>query len=312
MKCTKCGKIINDDSNFCFYCGNKTEPKNIKKHYIVRWIIGIFVVMAIVLLSIISSENLKDYKNGKEDNIVEDYKPGDYAVDKKFIDETIISSVVNLYCDTSVYNIETNEGVFGGSGTITTPDGVILTNAHILPENTSADDVVCIVIIPDKETGMSDSIYLAKPVKKSYLNDEYDLIFLKIYSEYVDSEGYSYGDYPIKFPNTSSLSVIECASEYVTLGEEIKIYGYPSITEDSLTITEGIVSAFSEYGKILTSAKINPGNSGGLAIDAAGCPIGVPSATIIEGFENLGVIIPTDWVYDYLEEDGLDWEEYYY
>ena len=41
------------------------------------------------------------------------------------------------------------------------------------------------------------------------------------------------------------------------LGEEIKIYGYPSITEDSLTITEGIVSAFSEYGDILTSAKIN-------------------------------------------------------
>ena len=112
--------------------------------------------------------------------------------------------------------------------------------------------------------------------------------------------------FPKKFPTAFQ---IDCSEENVKLGERVKIYGYPQATGGySLTITEGVVSAFTGDG-FVTSAKIDQGNSGGLATDEKGCFMGIPSAVNIGEVESYGVIIPTDTIVEFIDKANTLVEE---
>ena len=194
-------------------------------------------------------------------------------------------SVVNVICDNGN----------GGSGSIYTSGGVVLTNNHVIAKSKS-----CLVAIPDPATGSAAEIYEATPVIVPKLSAEYDIAMLQIDGPYTDSSGTTWGDYPTTFP--AFVSPAACTGAPLQLGEPLKIYGYPiSSGGYNLTVTEGIVSSFSDDGRVLTDAEVDSGNSGGLAVDKDGCFVGIPSAVQLGNYQNLGVIIPWNIVQQFLD-----------
>jgi len=213
----------------------------------------------------------------------------------------ISASVVSIFCPFA----DNEEEGYWGSGTIWTDDGILITNSHVIPQTETellTPDYGCLVTLPDPDTGVPIEIYYADPVVIPELSDEYDLAVLEIYDVVVDEDGYSYGQYPNTFPAFDDTDL--CVEGYIRLGEPVRIFGYPASSgNNSLTITEGVVSNFPDDGKtILTSAKVDSGNSGGLAVDRFGCQLGIPTAISIGEYENLGVIITSETVYEFINK----------
>ncbi|MBU4204983.1 trypsin-like peptidase domain-containing protein [Patescibacteria group bacterium] len=286
MFCINCGNEIKDGSIFCTKCGgelvksqkNKPKSKRPSKRKLLFVFTGLFIfTIGLYLLITIF-----------------------YTPNNKNIDYDIASSVVNIYCEG-----EGEEESIGGSGTIFSEDGLVLTNAHIIPESAKddiyIDDTLCLVILPDPYTGAPKEIYHAYPILDENFSDEYDIAFLQIHDVYYnEEEGKAYGEYPKKFPAYADKK--RCGSDSVKLGEPIKVYGYPAISGgNALTITDGVVSSLLvDEGLIITSAKISYGNSGGLAVDQNGCMIGIPSMVTGDENESLGVIISNDLINEFI------------
>lgn len=287
MFCINCGNEIKEGSKFCTKCGKQyeqTQQVKTKKKFSTRkiFLLGIIVIVGAVFAYLYYEAPLAEK-----------------------IDYDVASSVVNIYCEG-----ETEEESSGGSGTIFSEDGLVLTNAHIIPESAKddiyVDETLCFVILPDPDTGAADEIYYAYPIFAEGLSEEYDLAFMQIHDVFYDfDEGVAYGEYPKKFPAYADKN--QCADDYVKLGEPIRVYGYPAISGGyALTITDGVVSSLLiDEGLIITSAKISYGNSGGLAVDQNGCMIGIPSMVTGDENESLGVIISNDLINEFIDQLDL-------
>lgn len=286
MFCVKCGNEIKECSKYCIKCGSeflydekgKSKSKSFTKRKLFYILGGLFVVIISLyfLTSFFTASNNNDYN--------------------------VASSVVNIYCEG-----EDDEEATGGSGTIFSEDGLVLTNAHIIPESAKddlyIDDTLCLVILPDPATGAPNEIYYAYPILDENLSYEYDIAFLQIHDVFYDTEeSKSYGEYPKKFPAYADKK--QCGADSVKLGEPVKVYGYPAISGGyALTITDGVVSSLLvDEGLIITSAKISYGNSGGLAVDQNGCMIGIPSMVTGDENESLGVIISNDLINEFIDK----------
>lgn len=290
MFCIHCGKEIPDDIKFCTDCGHPTVSVTppIKKSF------GFFtkkrLILGTIILVIIVVGTFAVFKSTS-------FLPADTK------DQDIASSVVNIYCEgASGWD---GDDVSGGSGTILTTKGLVLTNAHIIPSGDaeSTNEKSCIVILPNPEDGSPKEMYYAKPLVFPKISEKYDLAFILIDDVYYDQEeGKAYGEYPKEFPAYDSNKY--CKNENVKLGEPVRIYGYPSISGGvALTITDGVVSSLlPDEGLIVTSAKISHGNSGGLAVDKNGCRIGIPSMVSSDDAESLGVIISNNLISDFVDE----------
>ncbi len=282
MFCKICGNNIKEGTTFCTNCGNAVSLSRVKKmkHFILerKIVLSLLLIMTVVIIIYASQYKSPDNRQ-----------------------ESIISAVVNIYC-----NGATDEDTSGGSGTIITKEGLVLTNAHIIPqgEEASTDQNSCLVILPDPTTGSAKEMYYAEPIVIPDISEKYDLAFVSIEDVYYDKEeGKSYGEYPKDFPAYNS--ELFCKNDNPKLGEPVRIYGYPAISGDgwSLTITDGIVSSLlPKDGYIVTSAKISHGNSGGLAVDKNGCRIGIPSMVTGDDYESLGVIISNRLISDFADE----------
>lgn len=279
--CKNCGQGVSTESNFV---ADQTEPvksneskeheSNFKKF--LPLIVGALFLIVIFYFA---------FDNTSSDNKINN-------------SQNIARSVVNILCTS-------NGGEdSGGSGTIITEDGLILTNAHIIPqinEIPNISDEGCLIILPDELTGQPKEIYYGTPEITKGLSKDYDIAILQITSVFIDEDGKSWGTLPNTFPIFQDGS--NCEGEYIKLGDSVRIYGYPVTSGGyNLTITDGIVSSFNDDGTILTSAKIDSGNSGGLAIDQDNCFIGIPSAIIEGNYQNLGVIIPLNLIDDFINE----------
>ena len=286
MFCIKCGNEIKEGSKYCTKCGSeflhdekiKSKSKFFTKRKLLYIFGGLFIlaISLYFLTSFFSTSNINNYD--------------------------VASSVVNIYCEG-----EGDEETTGGSGTIFSEDGLVLTNAHVIPESAKddiyIDDTLCLVILPDPTTGAPDEIYYAYPMLDENLSDEYDIAFLQIHDVFYDEEEEMYyGEFPKKFPAYADKK--QCSSDSVKLGEPVKIYGYPAISGGyALTITDGVVSSLLvDEGLIITSAKISYGNSGGLAVDQNGCMIGIPSMVTGDENESLGVIISNDLINEFIDK----------
>src|SRR5271165_2507810 len=179
-----------------------------------------------------------------------------------------------------------------GAGVILTPDGYIVTNAHVVQGARKIR-----VRLPGLETPGTDNGGPIGPVgaKVIGIDRQSDIAVLKI-------EG-------------KNLPALELAdSDTLKQGQVVFAFGSPQGLENSVTM--GVISATSRQVSdenpttfIQTDAPINPGNSGGPLVDVDGRVVGIDTFILSEsgGSEGLGFAIPSNVVrniYEQLKTEG--------
>ena len=181
-----------------------------------------------------------------------------------------------------------------GSGVIVTPQGHVVTNAHVITDPRTGELMEEVII------QMSEEEYPAEIIGFDHTTD---IAVLKIES---DSE--------LPFATLSDSDLLRVGDIVFAVGNPLGI---------GMTVTMGIVSATgkSELGIlreegayenfIQTDASINRGNSGGALLDAKGRLIGINTAIISQTGANIGIglAIPVNMVrralIDYMEEGKI-------
>lgn len=159
-----------------------------------------------------------------------------------------------------------------GSGVIVEPDGVILTNAHVV---TSGGGCQFTSIGVARTLDSSSAPELRYRAQVLAVDQGLDLAVVKIIDWLDDSNT---DELPQSFPAAPLGD-----SSTVRLGDDVRILGYPVIGGDTITLTTGSVSGFTSQAGvgsralIKTDATISAGNSGGMAIDSNGRVIGIPT-----------------------------------
>ncbi|TAK12250.1 MAG: serine protease [Anaerolineae bacterium] len=159
-----------------------------------------------------------------------------------------------------------------GSGSIITPDGFILTNAHVvLPDRYYPVDALIIAMTTSED----------RPPEPRYYAQVYqadvalDIAVVRVISD-LNSNPVDYGNLKLPYVPLGDPAGL-------SLGDAITIIGYPGIGGETVTLTRGEVSGFTSeapYGDrafIKTSATIAGGNSGGMAADSNGLLVGIPT-----------------------------------
>ena len=177
----------------------------------------------------------------------------------------------------AVVQVRTPAGL--GSGFIINEDGFLVTNFHVIENETQISVEVY------RQNGPQLERQNYKRVRIVALNKFADLALLKI-----EDEGAS------KF-----VSVPVGDSESLTVGDRVFAIGSPMGLER--TVTEGIVSTktrpIQDDLYLQTTAQINPGNSGGPLFNLRGEVIGVTNMKITFG-EGLGFAIPAETLRHFL------------
>jgi serine protease Do len=165
-----------------------------------------------------------------------------------------------------------------GSGFVISSDGVIVTNAHVVPgastiEVTFADGTV--------RTGR----VLGR-------DEDRDIAVLDVEAD----------DLPVVELGDSDALLV--GDDVVAIGNSLALPGGPTVTRGIVSATERTLSA--EGGielehLIQTDAAINPGNSGGPLVDASGRVIGINTA-IIGDAQSIGFAIAINAIRDLIDE----------
>jgi serine protease Do len=162
----------------------------------------------------------------------------------------------------AVVTISTNSG--SGSGSIVSPEGLVLTNNHVI--RSARDGVVSVrTTTGERYTGQ----VIATDVKN-------DLALIRL--------------------NTSDrLPTIRLSGvETIQVGQRVFAIGSPFGL--SGTLTTGILSRIGRNGDLQTDATLNPGNSGGPLLNSRGELIGVNKAILSNGGGNVGIGFATSAV----------------
>jgi putative serine protease PepD len=164
-----------------------------------------------------------------------------------------------------------------GTGIVLTPDGELLTNAHVVSGATS------IKVTIGSDTQSHDASVIG-------VDTTHDLALVKI-------------------AGVSNLPTAELGkSSDLKVGDSVIAIGNALNLQGGMTVTEGIVSALNRSidagggsgsrseslsGLIQTDAAINPGNSGGPLVNSAGQVVGINTATSGDA-QNIGFAIAID------------------
>ena len=160
-----------------------------------------------------------------------------------------------------------------GSGFIVSPNGVIITNAHVVKINGEKAESISVKLKDMEKTF---------PAVLIYSDDESDIAFLKIDLQWK-------GEYFLLNESTINNSWKK--------GEKVWLWGFPmEAKEHDVSLSEGIINRTVENNtKIQVSATANPGNSGGPAVDNENRLIGIIHAKIADA-ENYNLVIPSNKV----------------
>lgn len=193
-----------------------------------------------------------------------------------------------------------------GSGTIISPDGLILTNRHVYRMTNSvkydSDKKMLFRAVPVNKNMLvyrlqdNDPLklpvlqYIAEPIS---LDTKHDVALLKIIT---DKDGVKVSKNDFAYVNMGNPFSMK-------LNESLTILGYPSKGGETITITIGNFLGYYRHerfpgldGFIKTNAAMAPGNSGGAALNK-GVLIGIPTAVTLPGLagSDFGYIHPVTW-----------------
>jgi S1-C subfamily serine protease len=158
-----------------------------------------------------------------------------------------------------------------GSGFVVSPDGVIVTNNHVI----------------EGANGKIEVAFTDGTLKKAKVlghSSDYDLAVLKV--------------------NATNLPTAALgSSDSLQVGDDVVAIGNALALEGGLSVTQGIISAEGRtvdepdgarlFGALQTDAAINPGNSGGPLVNASGQVVGINTA-LAGGSQNVGFAIAID------------------
>jgi S1-C subfamily serine protease len=182
--------------------------------------------------------------------------------------DRVSPSVVNIEVHTAARTRsgEDRERKGGGSGFVFTPDGLILTNSHVV-HNARRIEVT-----------LADGLRL--PATAIGDDPASDLAVIRIHD-------FRINDSRINEPGLTAAALGD--SQQLRVGQLVVAIGAPYGFQS--TVTAGVVSALgrslrSYSGRLIddviqTDAALNPGNSGGPLVDSAGRVVGVNTATIL-------------------------------
>lgn len=181
-----------------------------------------------------------------------------------------------------------------GSGVIISPEGLVLTNNHVISIEDDFDgryrDASYVVCLPQSIEAEPVCDYTAKLVR---WNKDLDTALLKITPVNKLSQ-------PRDFPYLN-LNVSDTAK----VNDTIFALGYPSIGGDTVTVTRGVVSGKNDkYQKkwIKTDAVVSFGNSGGAALDGSGRVIGITTEAHADLAGSIGYILNIASVNAWIEQ----------
>jgi serine protease Do len=168
-----------------------------------------------------------------------------------------------------------------GSGFVTSEDGYIVTNFHVVEDEEEVD----VTLYLKSKSGFD--LRTVRKVKVVAINPEIDLALIKM-----------------EPPDGVRLTAVLLGdSEKVRAGDRVFAIGTPIGLER--TVSSGIVSVtnrtFGGHTMFQITAAINPGNSGGPLFTLRGQCVGVNSAKMVGvGIEGLNFSIPSKYVIDFL------------
>jgi serine protease Do len=184
----------------------------------------------------------------------------------------------------------------GGTGSIISRDGYIITNAHIFAKKDSQELLsdISIFLKPKRVTG-DHKTDLAKGYKGKIIAYDIplDLALIKIVN-----------------PDRSLSTVPFADSEVVEIGDQVYAIGHPE--QGGLwSLTTGVISAhWRNYGGVpgkhlfQTDASINRGNSGGPLLDDMGTMVGINSMIARKAADGLTI---TDVNFSIRSSVAIDW-----
>jgi serine protease Do len=151
-----------------------------------------------------------------------------------------------IYQKASPAVVTVKDGRGHGSGFLVSPDGIIITNAHVVADGPR----VVTVKFSNGQQASADVIGFAK--------NGVDLAVLRIYNR----QNLPY--LPLARPNS------------LKVGESVFAIGTPLSEDYQNTLTQGIISRLDpQKGIVQHNANINPGNSGGPLLNSRGEVVGV-------------------------------------
>jgi serine protease Do len=183
-----------------------------------------------------------------------------------------------------------SRGQSSGSGVIVAPNGLIVTNAHVVSGADQAQVTIPPAALPAEEaSGMQrrGKVLLARVIG---MDAAVDVALLKV-------------------PLTGLPYLPLADSDMIRQGQAVVALGSPRGLEN--TVTFGVVSATARQfdpedpiAYVQTDAPINPGSSGGPLVDAAGRVIGINTLFLSQsgGNEGLGFAVPSNLVGIVLEQ----------
>lgn len=183
--------------------------------------------------------------------------------------------------------VEIIVGDGSGSGTIVTPDGLVLTARHVVRERAGSDEDVVIAMNLDP-TSITRDLFRARVVRS---DEGLDVALLQITS----------GLYGQPLPRGYRFPACPVSLELPALGDELATIGFPEPggtgTRAPVMFSRGVVSGFErEHSglRIKTDAFVASGSSGGAALDARYRLVGVPVFTMSDSDRAalLGYLIP--------------------
>ena len=208
-------------------------------------------------------------------NIERTELPIDFTCETAAAGEEISLQELYRSCAPSIVGISGfmngKSGYNWGTGVVLSPDGLILTNTHVI-----ADCDRAVVTLSD------DSVYEAKLVGADSISD---IAVLKIEAS---------GLIPAVFGDSTVLEV----------GDRVAAIGNPLGEEFRLTLTRGIISAIERgisykghsMNLLQTDTAINEGNSGGPLLNMYGQVIGITNMKMMSAYssiEGIGFAIPS-------------------